>query len=219
MLESTIRSDGNTNFNIMAQQDVPYVLEHVLIEFSVAAPFVSELTNVQITTTATCDVCFQASTSDDVVSILCVDVRPHISTSLEDLVKSTHGNNFCLFCGSVQPVTFDKCVSRCGNILIVQLKRFTTIDGVTQKLSSPVFCPPSGLYLPVTLDEEVSVKRSLKLVSMINHYGTLENGHYTAFVKDPNKGSWFYCNDRAVVPANIGALNNTASYALFFEYS
>jgi len=53
------------------------------------------------------------------------------------------------------------------------------------------------------------------LVASINHSGSLENGHYTAYVDDNKSGSWLHCNDKFVVPCPKEELVNT-SYLLFY---
>jgi len=48
-------------------------------------------------------------------------------------------------------------------------------------------------------DGSVSPKKFI-LKALINHVGTLGNGHYTAIVKDCTCNIWSHCNDRAVIP-------------------
>jgi ubiquitin carboxyl-terminal hydrolase 4/11/15 len=36
------------------------------------------------------------------------------------------------------------------------------------------------------------------LVSVINHYGSMNFGHYTAFAKNSNNNTWYYYDDTNV---------------------
>ena len=51
---------------------------------------------------------------------------------------------------------------------------------------------------------------------MVNHYGTLKKGHYTAYIK--NGGEWFEMDDSKVrrLKDDNGVCSN-ANYVLFYE--
>ena len=45
----------------------------------------------------------------------------------------------------------------------------------------------------------ISFTHTYSLIATINHSGTLQAGHYWAFVKDCSTNNWLKCNDRAVL--------------------
>ena len=58
-----------------------------------------------------------------------------------------------------------------------------------------------------------------ELASVICHTGTLHQGHYYAFCKDPQKREvWYLCNDERVQEVPISsALNHSNAYLLFYN--
>lgn len=57
---------------------------------------------------------------------------------------------------------------------------------------------------------------SYSLVSVVNHYGSLNSGHYTSFCTDGRQ--WFYCDDQSIRLADPRELErNVHAYLLFFS--
>jgi ubiquitin carboxyl-terminal hydrolase 22/27/51 len=58
---------------------------------------------------------------------------------------------------------------------------------------------------------------SYTLFSVVNHYGTLQNGHYTNFVRSADDdGQWFLCNDETITMASIRDVLASEGYMLFY---
>lgn len=59
------------------------------------------------------------------------------------------------------------------------------------------------------------------LVSMVQHQGSMEAGHYVAHALDPDEraaaGRWLTFDDRAVFPVDAGAVAASEAYILFFQ--
>ena len=74
----------------------------------------------------------------------------------------------------------------------------------------------SNKYLAVlvTVEDEVSFTNKYSLSATINHPGTLNRGHYRAFIRDLHSSSWYSCNAKLVFNLE-NSFNNTASYILF----
>ena len=68
------------------------------------------------------------------------------------------------------------------------------------------------------IEDNVSFSKEFSLVATINHSGSLNSGHYWAFIKDNISKSWFKC-DRSVLKVKPSTLNNTTSYVLFYVRS
>ena len=73
--------------------------------------------------------------------------------------------------------------------------------------------------VPLKLDDNVSFSKEFSLVATINHSGSLNAGHYWAFIKDNIYKSWFKCDDRSILKVKPSTLNNTTSYVLFYVSS
>ncbi|XP_057310249.1 ubiquitin carboxyl-terminal hydrolase 27-like [Hydractinia symbiolongicarpus] len=105
-----------------------------------------------------------------------------------------------------------------GSHLIVQLKRFIMSNGHISKQVLPVSCFPDFLSLPLTIGPEVRSRKHFKIRALINHSGSLNNGHYTAIVQDQKTDQWLHCNDRAVTQCDVRKeLYSKLSYVFFFQ--
>ncbi len=49
---------------------------------------------------------------------------------------------------------------------------------------------------PLSQHESKKNASNYKLFAISHHSGNLNNGHYTADVKDLDSGSWYNCNDK-----------------------
>lgn len=54
------------------------------------------------------------------------------------------------------------------------------------------------------------------LFAVINHLGTLEAGHYTAYVRQQNN-HWFKCDDHMITRANLQEVLDSEGYLLFYH--
>ena len=71
--------------------------------------------------------------------------------------------------------------------------------------------------VPITVEDEVSFTNKYSLIATINHSGTLNRGHYWAFIKDLHSSSWYSCNDKLIFNVEERSLSNTSSYILFYR--
>ena len=76
----------------------------------------------------------------------------------------------------------------------------------------------------ITTDEPISGKRFVyDLYGVANHFGSLNGGHYTAFVKNPMAAKWYEFDDNIVnklgrTPEEIYQTVMTKSaYVLFYK--
>ena len=150
-------------------------------------------------------------------SILCVPVRRSINLSIQSFFSSSSltgvNQRFCGVCDSKQDGTSVIQLSRPPQILIVQLKRFSSEDGVLIKDSMRVSCD-TQVFLSEEI-EEPHTKHAYDLISVIDHSGTFSNGHYTCFVLDVPSGQWFLCNDSSVEKSSLSKCLNP--YVLFYR--
>ncbi len=101
------------------------------------------------------------------------------------------------------------------SVLIIDFKRFT---GFTRKNRTQIDFPVKGLDLRKYVEGYNSESCIYDLYGVANHMGTLEGGHYTAFVKTVDD-NWYLCNDTEVNgPLNYveGFLAQNA-YCLFYK--
>jgi len=80
-------------------------------------------------------------------------------------------------------------------ILIVQLKRFKIAGNLRQKLLTLVEFPTYNLDLSGFVTDKdflktQGIEQKYDLYGIINHYGSMNFGHYTSIVKSPQDGQW-----------------------------
>ncbi|ORY35841.1 hypothetical protein BCR39DRAFT_512474 [Naematelia encephala] len=120
-------------------------------------------------------------------------------------------------------------IARLPPVLLIQLKRFTTQNGVFwDKSETPVIFPVNSLdltrYVPPRIQsgkEDMDDPRTqigpfrYDLYGVSNHMGTLSSGHYTAFVKS-SKG-WQYAEDSKITKAQERDVVSKPAYILFYK--
>nr|ODN90061.1 ubiquitin carboxyl-terminal hydrolase 8 [Cryptococcus depauperatus CBS 7841] len=121
---------------------------------------------------------------------------------------------YCPRCKAPRRASKTLTIARLPPVLLIQLKRFTTKNGIFwDKSETPVIFPVKSLdltrYVPGRQNkgnEDLHDPRAqvgpfkYDLYGVSNHMGTLSSGHYTAFVK--SKEGWKYCEDSKVSQAN-----------------
>ncbi|WVQ85882.1 hypothetical protein IAT38_008050 [Cryptococcus sp. DSM 104549] len=120
-------------------------------------------------------------------------------------------------------------IARLPPVLLIQLKRFTTQNGIFwDKSETPVIFPVKGLdlsrYVPrrsaggagAPSDPRTQVAPfKYDLYGVSNHMGTLSSGHYTAFVKSAD--GWKFCEDSKISPARESDVVSKPAYILFYK--
>ena len=90
-------------------------------------------------------------------------------------------------------------LSSVGTFLILQIKRFLLNGSDLVRQLNKIACNQI-LTVPIFCNNIVENKK-FQLLGTINHTGSLNRGHYTAFIKTSNNKSWLHCNDAAVLKA------------------
>ena len=77
-----------------------------------------------------------------------------------------------------------------GRVLILHLPKYSNLNGNITKDTKLVECLPENnhiLSVPIKPSDSVSFSNRYSLVATINHSGTLQAGHYWAYIKDVAK--------------------------------
>jgi len=137
----------------------------------------------------------------------------------------------CPNCKQPRRATKRLTITRLPHILILHLKRFTNRGRWRDKLNTHISLPLSDLdltgYVPPPLPVENGNPRFepspettppfiYDLYGIVNHYGTLHGGHYTAFVKNPYKGSWNTFDDSKATNMSEPKVVSRNAYVLFW---
>ena len=101
-------------------------------------------------------------------------------------------------------------------ILIIHLKRFNN----NKKINTFIDYPLTDLDLNNYIKSQEKVPK-YDLIGVINHFGSLEYGHYTAFCLNYHDKNWYEYNDRIVNKIQIGkekdSVVNKYGYILFYK--
>jgi ubiquitin carboxyl-terminal hydrolase 8 len=123
-------------------------------------------------------------------------------------------------------------------VLLIHLKRFSVKGPFTDKIETIVDFPLKNLdlanYMPPPLppdmrknaekptpttaasDPRVQVPPyKYDLHSVTNHFGSLSNGHYTAFVA--SRPGWLYCDDSRVTSIESKEVVGRPAYVLYYK--
>ncbi|KAJ2077415.1 ubiquitin-specific protease doa4 [Coemansia sp. RSA 988] len=107
-------------------------------------------------------------------------------------------------------------ISRLPLVLIVHLKRFSTIGHFREKLETNVLFPTRSLHMQNYVLPDTPQLSMYNLYAVANHFGTLSGGHYTASVFNGFRGQWNYYDDTRVSPIPENQVATPAAYLLFF---
>ncbi|KAK9244946.1 hypothetical protein V1506DRAFT_539778 [Lipomyces tetrasporus] len=188
----------------------------------------------------TCMVCGFTSTTYNPFSFLSLPLAPGKTVTLEqcfDLFVAEeildHDDAWhCPQCKQQRKATKALRISRLPVILIIHLKRFKVSGRWSNKLENFVNFPMRGLDLthywpnyrsedkvwldkfPQAADQQAPFQYNL--YGVVNHYGSVRGGHYTAFVHKANKG-WLIFDDSRVAICPPERVVSKDAYVLFYE--
>ena len=223
-LQKSIRK-LSPDFRWNKQQDAAEVMQHLLCNSGHASTEAYNRLSIKLVTSVSCDTCLTSSLSEVTENILSVPIGSNIQNCIhrylapETLVEENQW--FCHYCNEKRDATKTLHFADSSDVVILQLMRFASSPGNSHTVKSTSHV---GLQQSITLPicersnvDEVSFNRHYNLRACINHTGTKDKGHYTAYVN--NKGKWFKCNDAAVNPSS--SLNNLKweSYIVFYVRS
>jgi ubiquitin C-terminal hydrolase len=105
------------------------------------------------------------------------------------------------------------CVWTWPKILIIHLERFVQISGVRRKYDINVDFPDVLDLRELTRGESIVYQ----LFGIIEHFGSLNSGHYTTHCYHSGKGKWYFFNDSSVKESTIQEVHSRNAYILFYE--
>lgn len=99
--------------------------------------------------------------------------------------------------------------------------RFKYVDGMARKLRTFVDFPLYDLNMTNHVHSydfltKMDVQCQYDLCGFINHYGSLEFGHYDAVIKNPFDGKWYHYDDHVRRQVPETHLVRANAYILFY---
>ncbi|CAN6311507.1 unnamed protein product [Urochloa humidicola] len=108
---------------------------------------------------------------------------------------------------------------RLPEILVVHLKRFSYSRYMKNKLDTFVNFPIHDLNMSkyVKQTSRDAQQPMYELYAVINHYGGLGGGHYSAYAKLVEEDNWYHFDDSHVSSVNEDEIRTSAAYVLFYR--
>lgn len=173
--------------------------------------------------------------------------RAHVYDCLRNYTKEerlgAEDSWTCPNCKVPREATKRITITRAPQILVIQLKRFKSVRrGFTDKNSTMIDFPLKRLDLtPFTVpslsaqdareaeakygsailepQHETSPPFEYDAYGVVQHFGTLTGGHYTALIRTDPRGHWMEYNDKIVRDFDSRYVQSAAAYLLFYVRS
>lgn len=119
----------------------------------------------------------------------------------------------CSKCNTKVRAVKSSGIQKCGQVLIIHLKRFTGMGFFTTKVDTVV-------QYPDEIDSSTFCNENCgkyKLIGAIFHSGGLMSGHYTAAAIDQQTDKWYYFNDSDATPCEAKVAHSSRTYILFYQ--
>ena len=169
----------------------------------------------------TCECKFETYSFEKILDLPLLLPKERISIDIKDLLKDYFESERIKFetkcenCKKKEWHTKEIKISQPPNILILSLQRQNPRTG-TKNNSYVDFS--DDLDMSIYLDHQCWNKNDAKysLYGIGNHSGSIDFGHYYAYIKINN--SWYEFNDSSVSPYSKGASNSSrTAYTLFYK--
>jgi ubiquitin C-terminal hydrolase len=121
----------------------------------------------------------------------------------------------CEKCGKKEKHSKEIKISQPPNVLILSIQRTNGRGG--RKSNIPISFP-ENLDISKYIDHDCCSKDFAKysLYGIGNHNGSMDFGHYYAYIKI-NNGSWYEYNDSSVSPMSSLNKSSSSAYVLFYK--
>mmetsp|Transcript_31534 Transcript_31534/g.35842 ORF Transcript_31534/g.35842 Transcript_31534/m.35842 type:complete len:354 (+) Transcript_31534:3-1064(+) len=124
---------------------------------------------------------------------------------------------YCGVCKQDQQASKQMQIFRAPDVLTLCFKRFIGHRNSIAKNQSFVDFPLENLDLTKYIIHEGDEEYRYQLHGVINHYGTREQGHYTAFCKNAVDNEWYEFDDTRVRPTSSDQIVSRDGYVLFYQ--
>ncbi|KAF4517421.1 hypothetical protein B566_EDAN005030 [Ephemera danica] len=129
----------------------------------------------------------------------------------------------CSTCQSYQESTKQLTMKKLPVVASFHLKRFEHSNRFHKKISSFIAFPEHLDMTPFMSHQRNNNNNDAmlgdnrySLFAVINHLGSLEAGHYTAYIRQ-YRDHWFKCDDHLITKANIRDVLDSEGYLLFYH--
>ncbi|XP_064545392.1 ubiquitin carboxyl-terminal hydrolase nonstop [Drosophila montana] len=123
----------------------------------------------------------------------------------------------CSTCKSYQESTKQFSLRTLPSVVSFHLKRFEHSALIDRKISSFIQFPVEFDMTPFMSEKNNAYGDfRFSLYAVVNHVGTIDTGHYTAYVRH-QKDTWVKCDDHVITMASLKQVLDSEGYLLFYH--
>ena len=221
------------HYAAMKQQDCCELLDHMLQQWSLEKLDIFKLFEGGTSSTITCNVCGHSADDWQSFTILQLALtnqhlqsrkHPTIADLISDWRKKetlTGGNKFlCPKCRNHTNSTKTLELTNAPQILIIQLKRFTHLQGRrSMKINQNIELEREIKLRAMDKLQRKKTTSSYKLKAVVTHVGkNISQGHYTVASRiESDRDAWNFYSDLFQKPLNWKQVQEMQAYLLFYE--
>ncbi|NXW52161.1 UBP50 hydrolase, partial [Nyctiprogne leucopyga] len=185
---------------------------------------ITQLFEGQLSYDITCLECNITTNRPESFTVLSLPIPSKSACSLQDCLKCffqqdtlTWNNQIhCSWCGTKQDAAVKGTITKAPQIIIFHLKRFEWQGKHNRKLSTDICYPLSNLDLSPYSSPLTCKEVEYSLCAVVNHSGSLDDGHYTAFCKHSVTEDWYSCDDAQITNIPTSSVQTDTAYLLFY---
>ncbi|XP_066491259.1 ubiquitin carboxyl-terminal hydrolase 50 [Tiliqua scincoides] len=171
-----------------------------------------------------CLECQTKTYKNEVFTVLSLPIPDDTECSLEECLEYffkpdmlTWNNQInCSFCGTKQDAAVKASIAKAPKIVIFHLKRFECQGSYKKKLRTDIYYPLNNLDLSCYIYPLFRKNPKYHLFGVVNHFGDLDGGHYTAFCKHTVTQNWYNFDDSQITEMPDPLVQTSAAYLLFY---
>ena len=112
-------------------------------------------------------------------------------------------------------------IYKSNKILVMAFKRFNRVWKVRDFIDFPIDELNMGPYLKCIFFINLANKNKIPLIydlyGVVNHFGSMGGGHYTAYCKNFLNGRWYEFDDSRVSQVDTKSVISENAYVLFYR--
>uniref|UniRef100_A0A8D2LS78 Ubiquitin carboxyl-terminal hydrolase 50 n=1 Tax=Varanus komodoensis TaxID=61221 RepID=A0A8D2LS78_VARKO len=173
-------------------------------------------------------VCLECQTTtykNEIFTVLSLPIPYETECSLEECLECffqqdmlTWNNQInCSYCGTKTDAAVKASIAKAPKTIIFHLKRFDCQGSYKKKLKTDIYYPLNNLDLSPYIYPLFRKNPKYNLFAVVNHFGDLDGGHYTAVCKHTLTQSWYNFDDAQITEIPDSSVQTSAAYLLFYS--
>ncbi|XP_069481062.1 ubiquitin carboxyl-terminal hydrolase 50 isoform X2 [Ambystoma mexicanum] len=169
--------------------------------------------------------CKKTNHTNEIFTVLSLPIPSSVQCSLQDCldhffkqdILSWNNTVHCSYCDSCQDAQVKTSILKAPRIIIFHLKRFDCRDRIKRKLKTDVHYPLRNLDMSPYCSIPFQRLPKYNLYAVVNHFGDMDWGHYTAYCKNSQTQLWSTFDDTRCFNVPESTIQSPAAYILFYS--